>query len=109
VMRLWERLGGAGLGRAGGNHEWLSRYAEDTTWWHGNRRTGQDPNHSTPYLDVLLPPCAVICFLISMYAVLGIGLDWHSGNWRGDLLILLLAVALPLVLATLRHWRRWRA
>jgi hypothetical protein len=46
---------------------------------------------------------------ISMYAVLGIGLDWHSGTWRGDLLILLLAVGLPLVLAVLRHWRRWRA
>jgi hypothetical protein len=39
--------------------------------------------------------------------VLGIGLDWHSGNWRGDLLIGLLAVGLPLVLLVLRHWRRW--
>jgi hypothetical protein len=75
-------------------------------WWHGNRRARQAPNHSTPYLDLVLPPCAVICSLISMYAVLGIGLDWASGNWRGDLLILLLAVGLPLVL---RHWRRWRA
>ena len=109
MMGLLERVGGAGLGRAGGNDEWLARYAKDTSWWRGNRRAGRDPNHSTPYLDVLLPPCAVICFLVSMYAVLGIGLDWHGGNWRGDLLIGLLAVALPLVLATLRHWRRWRA
>jgi hypothetical protein len=46
---------------------------------------------------------------IGMYAVLGIGLDWHSGTWRGDLLILLLAIGLPLVLTALRHWRRWRA
>jgi hypothetical protein len=51
---------------------------------------------------------AAICLFIGMYAVLGIGLDWHSGTWRGDLLILLLAVVLPLVLAALRHWRRWR-
>jgi hypothetical protein len=33
---------------------------------------------------------------------------WHD-HWRGDLLILLLAVGLPLVLLVLRHWRRWRA
>jgi hypothetical protein len=113
MMRLWDRLGradpgGAGLGRGGGNEQWLARYAEATAWWHGNRRGGQGPNHSTPYLDLIIPPCAVICFVISMYAVLGIGLDWHSGTWRGDLLILLLAVGLPLVLLVLRHWRRWR-
>ena len=108
MIRLWEQLGGAGPGRAGGN-EWPSRYAEATTWWRGNRRGGQGPNHSTPYLDLILPPCAVICLFISMYAILGIGLNWHGGNWRGDLLIGLLAVALPLVLAALRRWRRWRA
>jgi hypothetical protein len=78
-------------------------------WWHANRRGAHDPNHSTPYLDLILPPSAVIYLFIGMYAVLGIGLDWHSGTWRGDLLILLLAVGLPLVLAALRHWRRWRA
>jgi hypothetical protein len=90
MMRLWEQLGGAGLGRAGGvKDEWLPRYAEATTWWHGNWHAGQHPNHSTPYLDLIIPPCAVICLFISMYAVLGIGLDWHSGNWRGDLVILL--------------------
>ncbi len=85
------------------------RRAWRAAWWRINPRAGQDPNHSTPYLDLILPPCAVICFLISMYAVLGIGLDWQSGHWRGDLLILLLAVGLPLVLLALRYWRRWRA
>ena len=80
MMGLLERVGGAGLGRAGGNDEWLARYAKDTSWWRGNRRAGRDPNHSTPYLDVLLPPCAVIRFLVSMYAVLGIGLDWHGAT-----------------------------
>jgi hypothetical protein len=85
------------------------RTAWRAAWCQVNRHAGQDPNHSTPYLDLILPPCAVICFIISMYAVLGIGLDWQSGHWRGDLLILLLAVGLPLVLLALRHWRRWRA
>jgi hypothetical protein len=80
-----------------------------TAWRYLIPRAGQDPNHSTPYLDVIIPPCAAICLFISMYAVLGIGLDWQSGHWRGDLLILLLAVGLPLVLVALRHWRRWRA
>jgi hypothetical protein len=107
VMRLWEQLGSARPGRPG-DDEWLSQYAETTTWWHRNRRGGQGPNHATPYLDVILPPCAAICLFISMWAVIGIGMDWHSGNWRGDLLILLLAVALPLVLLALRHWLRWR-
>jgi hypothetical protein len=74
-----------------------------------NAFTHPTPNHSTPYLDLILPPCAFICLFISMYAVLGIGLDWQRGHWRGDLLILLLAVGLPLVLLALRHWRRWRA
>jgi hypothetical protein len=108
VMRLWEQLGGARPGRPG-DDAWLSQYAETTTWWHRHRRGGRSPNHATPYLDVILPPCAAICLFISMYAVLGIGLDWHSGTWRGDLLILLLAVGLPLVLGALRHWLRWRA
>jgi hypothetical protein len=108
MMRLWDQLGGAHPGRPG-DDAWLSQYAEATTWWQRNRRRGQSPNHATPYLDLILPPCAAICLFISMYAVLGIGLDWHSGTWRGDLLILLLAVGLPLVLAVLRHWRRWRA
>jgi hypothetical protein len=85
------------------------RAAWRAAWWRINPHAGQDPNHSTPYLDLILPPCAVICFLISMYAVLGIGLDWKSGRWPGDLLILLLAIGLPLVLLALRHWRRWRA
>ena len=57
------------------------------------------PTHTTPYLDLILGPCAASCLFIGMYAVLGIGLDWHGGTWRGDLLILLLAVGLPLVLA----------
>ena len=114
MMRLWDQLGradpgGAGPGRGGGEDEWLPRYAEATAWWHGNRHAGRDPNHSTPYLDLIIPPCAVICLFISMYAVLGIGLDWQRGTWRGDLLILLLAVGLPLVLLALRRWRRWRA
>jgi hypothetical protein len=108
-MRLWDQLSGAPLRREGSDDEWLARYAEATAWWHVNWHGNRSPNHSTPYLDVIIPPCAVVCFLISMYAVLGIGLDWHSGNWRGDLLILLLAVGLPLVLLSLRHWRRWRA
>ena len=108
MMRLWEQLGGARPGRLG-DDEWLSQYGEATTWWRRNRRRGRSPNYSTPYLDVIIPPCAAICLFISMYAVLGIGLDWQSGNWRGDLLILLLAVGLPLVLVALRHWRRWRA
>jgi hypothetical protein len=108
MMRLWEQLGGARPGRPG-DDEWLSQYGEATTWWHRNRHGGRSPNYSTPYLDVIIPPCAAICLFISMYAILGIGLDWHSGNWRGDLLILLLAVGLPLVLVALRHWRRWRA
>jgi hypothetical protein len=108
MMRLWEQLGGARPGRPD-EDAWLSQYAEATTWWHRHRRGRQSPNHATPYLDVILPPCAAICLFISMYAGLGIGLDWHSGTWRGDLLILLLAVGLPLVLAALRHWLRWRA
>ena len=109
MMRLWDQLGGARPGRPGDDDAWLSQYAEATAWWRRNRRGGQSPNHATPYLDLILPPCAAICLFISMYAVLGIGLDWHSGTWRGDLLILLLAVGLPLALAVLRHWRRWRA
>jgi hypothetical protein len=108
MMRLWDQLGGARPGRPGAD-EWLSQYGEATTWWRRNRHRGRSPNYSTPYLDVIIPPCAAICLFISMYAVLGIGLDWQSGNWRGDLLILLLAVGLPLVLVALRHWRRWRA
>jgi hypothetical protein len=108
MMRLWEQLGGARPGRPS-DDEWLSQYGEAPAWWHRHRRRGQGPNYSTPYLDVIIPPCAAICFFISMYAVLGIGLDWQRGNWRGDLLILLLAVGLPLVLVALRHWRRWRA
>jgi hypothetical protein len=108
MMRLWDQLGGARLERPS-DDAWLSQYAEATAWWHRNRRGRQSPNHATPYLDLILPPCAAICLFISMYAVLGIGLDWHSGTWRGDLLILLLAVGLPLVLTALRHWRRWRA
>jgi hypothetical protein len=73
MMRLWEQLGGA---RPGGpsDDEWLSQYAETTTWWHRYRRGRQGPNHATPYLDVVLPPCAAICLFISMYAVLGIGM-----------------------------------
>jgi hypothetical protein len=108
-MKLWDQLGGAALRREADNDQWLAQYADATAWWHVNWHGGPSPNHPTPYLDLIIPPCAVICFLISMYAVLGIGLDWHSGNWRGDLLILLLAVGLPLVLLALRHWLRWRA
>ncbi|HEV8164137.1 MAG TPA: hypothetical protein VGR74_06770 [Actinomycetota bacterium] len=108
MMRLWEQLGGARPQRPD-DDEWLSQYAEATTWWHRTRRGGRSPNHATPYPDVILPPCAAICLFISMWAVIGIGMDWHSGNWRGDLVILLLAVGLPLVLGALRHWRRWRA
>jgi hypothetical protein len=108
-MRLWDQLGGATLRRETDSDAWLAQYAEASSWWRRHRHGDRSPNHSTPYLDVIIPPCAAICLFISMYAVLGIGLDWHSGTWRGDLLILLLAAGLPLVLVALRHWLRWRA
>jgi hypothetical protein len=107
-MTLWGQLAGQTRARSREMNGRLGILAR-TTWQHLNRHAGRSPSHTTPYLDVILPPCAAICFMISMYAVLGIGLDWQSGNWRGDLLILLLAVGLPLVLAALRHWLRWRA
>ena len=77
-MKLWDQLGGAALRREADHDAWLAQHAEAPAWWHVNWHGGRSPNHSTPYLDLIIPPCAVICFLISMYAVLGIGLDWHS-------------------------------
>ena len=108
-MTLQDPQDGRVWGREVTSMEARLRTVWRAAWWHVNRHAGQDPNHSTPYLDLILPPCAFICLFVSMYAVLGIGLDWQSGNWRGDLLILLLAVGLALVLFALRHWRRWRA
>jgi hypothetical protein len=80
-------------------------------WRPGWRHPGQDPNHSTPYLDMVVPPCAAIGGFISMYAVMGVYFDWPGGFaiWRGDLEVLAGAIAVPLVLLALRHWRRWRA
>src|SRR5919108_1318231 len=60
MMRLWDQLGGARPGRPGDDDAWLSQYAEATAWWRRNRRGGQSPNHATPYLDLILPPCAAI-------------------------------------------------
>lgn len=67
-MRLWEQPGGARPQRPS-DDAWLSQYAETTTWWHRHRR--RSPNYSTPYLDVSIPPCAAICWFISMWAVIG--------------------------------------
>jgi hypothetical protein len=80
-------------------------------WRPGLGHPGQDPNHSTPYLDMVVPPCAAIGGFISMYAVMGVYFDWPGGFaiWRGDLEVLAGAIAVPLVLLALRHWRRWRA
>jgi hypothetical protein len=65
MMRLWDQLGGARPGRPRDDDAWLSQYAEATTWWHRNRRRRQGPNHATPFLDLILPPCAAICLFIS--------------------------------------------
>jgi hypothetical protein len=67
-MRLWDQMGGAALRREADDDAWLAQYAEAPAWWWRlNRHGGRSPNHPTPYLDLIIPPCAAICLLISMY------------------------------------------